>query len=177
MNMRVLTVFGAIAIAVGVMAFPGDAKAQNGPKDIYSIVDLAIDVNAESGEFETLIAAVVATGLDAVLDDRGQFTVFAPIDAAFAEIGLDATVIAAMNDDELSSLTDVLLFHVARGQRLSGDVVESDQIRMASKQFTDVTVSEDGVFINEAEILIEEELFDLVVDNGVVHVIDGVLLP
>jgi uncharacterized surface protein with fasciclin (FAS1) repeats len=84
---------------------------------------------------------------------------------------------ASWSAAQRAALADILLYHVARGSRLSGDVVASDRIRMASKQFTFVTVNDDGVFINEAEILIDNGLFDLEVDNGVVHVIDNVLLP
>ena len=175
MRIRLLTaVLGASVVLGGLV---GSAEAKNGPKEIYSIVDLALDVNAESGEFSTLIAAVVATGLDGVLDGKGQFTVFAPTDAAFDAIDLDAEAIGELNDEELSGLADILLYHVARGRRLSTDVVESDQIRTVSKGFLGVTVSDEGVFVNGSEILIEAGLFDLEVDNGVVHVIDAVLLP
>jgi len=178
--MKIRTYLMAAIVAVGMAGFGADAEAKNGPKDIFSIVDLAIQANADlDGEFSTLIAAVVATGLDSVLDGKGQYTVFAPTDEAFAELGLTAEVINGLSEEELESigLADILLYHVAHGRLLSGDVVEKTKIRTVSKQFLGVTVDEAGVFVNDAAILIGAGLFNLETDNGVVHVIDGVLTP
>jgi uncharacterized surface protein with fasciclin (FAS1) repeats len=98
-----------------------------------TIVETALAINADSGEFSTLIAAVVYTGLVPTLNGKGQFTVFAPTDAAFAKLGLDAESIVTLPKKTVKS---ILLYHVARGERLSGDVVSSSRIRMMNKQFT-----------------------------------------
>jgi uncharacterized surface protein with fasciclin (FAS1) repeats len=180
MKSKVAAVVMGITVAMSFSAM--NAEAKKGPKEIYSVVDLAVGANESLNVFNSLIAALVDTGLDEALACKGQVTVFAPTDAAFdaaaeAVIGEGATGMELVDALDIETLTNILLYHVAPGRRLSPDVVEADQIRMLSKQFTVVTVNEDGVFINDAAILIDEELFDLEADNGVVHVINTVLIP
>jgi len=135
-----------------------------------TIVDVALSVNAESGEFSTLIAALQSAGLVGALDGKGQFTVFAPTDAAFAKLGLNAENIGTLDK---ATLRNILLYHVARGARYAEDVADSSRIRMLNRGFTFVTVSGSSVFINDAQIL----AVDVKASNGVIHVIDTVLLP
>ena len=137
-----------------------------------TIIDVAVGINEDSGEFSTLIAAVVAAGLADDLSATGQRTVFAPTDAAFAALELDA---GNIGDLGVEALTDILLFHVAPGRRYAEDVVTSDQIRMLNGGFNDITVNADGAFIGDepAQIVIT----DVEASNGVIHVIDAVLLP
>ena len=161
--------FALLALGLLVAAVP--AQAKGGPPAVdNSIVDVAIAVNEQTGDFDTLIAAVVCTGLDQPLDARGQYTVFAPGDAAFAELGYDETNICELPQPVLKN---ILAYHVAFGQRTAADVVSSDQIRMVNGDFTDITVNDDGAFINDAQIVAT----DVFATNGVIHVIDGVLLP
>lgn len=163
---------GILALGLLAAAVPAQAKGKGGPPAVdNSIVDVAVAVNADSGEFSTLIAAVSCAGLVQPLDARGQYTVFAPTDAAFAELGLNADNVC----DALptSALKNILAYHVAFGQRAAADVVSSDQIRMVNGDFTTITVNGDGAFINDAQIV----LTDVFATNGVTHVIDGVLLP
>lgn len=135
-----------------------------------SIIDIALTVNGESGEFSTLIAALSTAELVEPLDGNRQLTVFAPTDAAFAEIGLDAESIV---DVPVDTLSDILLYHVSPGRRLAEDVLGSDRVRMLNKSFTFPSL-EDGVpFINDAQILSP----DIEARNGVIHVIGGVLDP
>lgn len=141
-----------------------DARAQSTQP---SIVDAAIAVNAETGEFSTLIAAVVAADLVGVLDGSRQFTVFAPTDAAFAKLGLDATSVATLPKE---TLVNILLYHLAPGERFAADVLGAKQIRMMNKQFT--TVDPSGK-VNDSAIT----AVDIDVSNGVIHVIDTVLIP
>ena len=140
------------------------------PSERTTIVDVALAVNAESGEFSTLIAAVVAADLVGALSGNGQLTVFAPTDAAFAELDLNADNIG---DLDTATLTNILLYHVANGRRMAEDVVSSDQIRMKNGQFTMISVTDDGAYINDSMIVAT----DVPADNGVIHVIDAVLLP
>nr|MEE4266527.1 fasciclin domain-containing protein [Candidatus Krumholzibacteria bacterium] len=135
-----------------------------------SLVDMAVAVNAETGEFSTLIAAVLATGLDVILSGNGQKTVFAPTDAAFAALDLNADNIGEM---DTAALTEILSYHVAKGRRAAEDVVRSEQIRMLNLDFTSISVTEDGAFIDGARIV----QTDVFADNGVIHVINSVLLP
>lgn len=153
-----------------VAAVPAAQAKPPTPATGPSIVDVAIAVNQETGEFSTLIAALQAANLVDALDRKSKITVFAPTDAAFAELGLDA---GNIGDLPRKTLTNILLYHVTPGNRLSPSVVGADQIRMANGQFTDISVTGDGVFINDAQIV----TVDVVAGNGVIHIIDGVLLP
>ena len=161
--------FALLALGLLVAAVP--AQAKGGPPAVEgSIVDTAIAVNQQTGEFETLIAAVVCADLAEPLDARGQYTVFAPTDAAFGAAGLDAESVCNLPTE---ALRDILLYHVARGERPAADVVSSEQIRMMNGDFTDITVNAGGVLINDAQIVVT----DVFATNGVIHVITGVLLP
>jgi transforming growth factor-beta-induced protein len=135
-----------------------------------TVVDVALAVNAETGEFSTLIAAVVTAELVDALSAVGQRTVFAPTDAAFAALGLDAGNIGTLPKE---TLTNILLYHVAPGRRLSGDVVSSDRIRMSNGGFTWISLEGGEAYINDSKII----AVDVEASNGVIHVIDAVLLP
>jgi uncharacterized surface protein with fasciclin (FAS1) repeats len=159
----------AVVVMLGVSLFAALPAAKAAPSE-PSIVEVALSVNAQTGEFSTLIAAVVAADLVDTLNGNRQFTVFAPTDAAFAELGLNAGNIGTLPTKQL---TTILRYHIAPGERLSTDVVNASRIRMLNKGFTFVTVNSEGVFINDAKIL----AVDVQARNGVIHVIDGVLLP
>lgn len=157
----------AFALA-GVAAAPTAEAAPPGP----SIVEVALAVNAQTGEFDTLIAALVAAdpAVLQTLSGNGQFTVFAPTDQAFADLGLDETTIGSLPQE---ALTNILLYHVARGRRDAADVVTSSQIRMLNRDFTEITVDSSGAYIDNAQIIAT----DVPAANGIIHVIDAVLLP
>nr|NIX25275.1 fasciclin domain-containing protein [Actinomycetota bacterium] len=135
-----------------------------------TIVDVALAVNEETGEFSTLIAAVLAADLADELSARGQRTVFAPTDAAFAALDLNADNIGEV---PVEDLTEILLYHIAPGRRDSGEVVDSDRIRMANGSFTTISLDGGTAYINESAIV----AVDVEASNGIIHVIDGVLLP
>ena len=169
----VLSVLFVIVMAAGALAPAAMAK---GPKDIFSIVDLALAVNADSGEFSILIAALqnADPAVIQTLDSRGQYTVFAPTDAAFValldELGLTAGELLGNQD----LLTQVLLYHVAPGRRDSGDVISSDRIRTLEGSF----LFQDGGVLTDANGRTSNIIaVDFFADNGVVHVIDTVVLP
>jgi transforming growth factor-beta-induced protein len=160
------------------------------PENRVTIVDVALAVNGgalaptvPAGEFSTLYAALVGTGLDAVLDGNGQFTVFAPTDQAFMDaFGLDAAGMTAFTSGEVGKefVTGILLYHVARGERLSGDVLGSEQIRMLNRSFTYPDASDFTIVDNKGEkagLILDPNLVDVPADNGVIHVIDSVLMP
>jgi transforming growth factor-beta-induced protein len=158
-------------VAVFVFAFtavfsptPAPVAAAGGSS---TIVEIALAVNAQTGEFSTLIAALSSAGLVDALNGRGQFTVFAPTDAAFAKLGLDATNIGSLPK---ADLTNILLYHVARGERLSGDVVSASRIRMMNGGFVFVS----GTTLNSSSNIVA---VDILASNGVIHIIDTVLLP
>jgi uncharacterized surface protein with fasciclin (FAS1) repeats len=141
------------------------------PDDRTTLKDVALAVNEETGEFSTLIAALVATGLDGVVDGVRPYTVFAPTDEAFAALDLNADNIGEMDPEVL---TNILLYHVTNGRRAAVSIAHVRQIAMANGEFVAVTADVDGkVYVNDAEIV----AVDVAADNGFIHVIDAVLLP
>lgn len=129
------------------------------------------DIITNSDIHTTLEAAVLAAGLDEDLSAPGALTVFAPTDEAFSL--LPAGTIAALLADPNGLLTEILLYHVVGGVALSGDLSNGQEIVTLNGQSVLVTINQDGVFINDAQVIIA----DLTADNGVVHVIDAVLNP
>jgi transforming growth factor-beta-induced protein len=166
--MRRLALLAATgALVLGLGAQPVAARAPGS-----TIVETAVAVNAANGEFDYLIQAVVRAGLADTLNGNRQFTVFAPTDAAFQAL-FDALDVDGIADIPVDTLRAVLLYHVAPGERFSGDVVSSDRIRTVSKGFLFPSVHDGGAYVNDARIVAA----DIDVSNGVIHVIDAVLLP
>jgi uncharacterized surface protein with fasciclin (FAS1) repeats len=159
----VLSLTFVFALLFGAVALPQPAAAQSKPPTI-------VEIAAGNPNFTTLVAAVQAAGLVDLLNGNRQFTVFAPTNDAFAKLGLNAGNIGSLPKDQL---TAILLYHVAPGERLADSVVNARQIRMMNKQFTQVTVNSSGAFINSSRIIAT----DIDASNGVIHVIDTVLLP
>ena len=155
------------ALVLGIAASPAAAR-QPGP----TIVEAAIAVNQQSGEFDFLIAAVVRAGLVDALNANRQLTVFAPTDAAFQQL-FAALDVSGVNDISVPTLRAVLLHHVAPGERLSGDVLASDRIRTLDRDFLVPSVRGGSAWVDDARIIAA----DVDVSNGVIHVIDKVLLP
>jgi uncharacterized surface protein with fasciclin (FAS1) repeats len=162
---RIIFSLLAGVLVLGVVAAPVAAR-RAGP----TIVETAIAVNAESGEFSTLIAAVVAADLVDTLNGNRQFTVFAPTDAAFAKLGLNAGNIGSLPK---ADLTNILLYHVTAGRKDSGAVVGSDSIKMLNKGTITPSVRGGDAYVNDAKII----AVDIKTSNGIIHVIDTVLLP
>ena len=158
----------AALLAIGVVAAP--VAARTAPSG--SIVDTALAVNAQTGEFSTLVAAVLAAdpAVLARLSRSGQVTVFAPTDAAFAKLGLNASNVGSLPQ---GALTRILLYHVAAGSREAADVVSSSRVRTLEGGFLHVSLHDGGAYVNDARIVAT----DIRTSNGIIHVIDGVLLP
>ncbi|MFO7370109.1 MAG: fasciclin domain-containing protein [Bacteroidales bacterium] len=154
-----------------------DIEADNGVVHVINAVLLppavtVVDIVVNSAAHDTLEAAVIAAGLADDLAGAGPFTVFAPTDDAFK--ALPAGTIETLLEDPTGDLADILLYHVVGAKALSTDLSDGQVIAtlLAGKNIT-VTINNDGVFINDAKVTIA----DIVADNGVVHVIDVVLLP
>jgi uncharacterized surface protein with fasciclin (FAS1) repeats len=124
---------------------------------------------ANKAGLSTLAAAVEAVGLNKTLNTGGPFTVFAPTNEAFAELP-EGTLEALLEDPE--ALTNILLYHVAAGELLAAEVVTLTEIPMVNGDTVSVSVN-GGVMVDDAHILVT----DVLAKNGVVHVIDKVLLP
>lgn len=135
-----------------------------------SVVDLAIEANQSSGEFSTLIAALTAAGLVSTLEGDGPFTVFAPTDAAFEAMDLNAGNISTV---PTATLRDILLYHVAPGRFAASDVVARTSLTMANGGTTAISAAGGVARIDDARIV----QTDLRADNGIIHVIDAVIVP
>ncbi|PVA11752.1 Nex18 symbiotically induced protein [Pelagivirga sediminicola] len=151
--------FMALAASTA-LAFPAMAQEKD-------IVDTAVD----AGSFSTLVAAVEAAGLVETLKGEGPFTVFAPTDDAFAALP-EGTVDDLLKPENNDKLTAILTYHVVAGKVMSGDL--SDGMTAATVQGDDVTIkTEGGVMVNDANVTSA----DIEASNGVIHVIDKVLMP
>ncbi len=129
---------------------------------------------ADSGaDFTILNTALTATGLDAALAGEGPFTLFAPTDAAFAALP-EGTLDTLLGEPGLATLTDILLLHVIGSQIASTDLVAGDNVAPSLLDGSDLTVNVgDGVTVNGSNV-IETDAFGT---NGVIHIIDTVILP
>jgi uncharacterized surface protein with fasciclin (FAS1) repeats len=134
------------------------------------VSNTVVDIIVNSDDHTTLETAVVAAGLVETLSGEGPFTVFAPTDAAFAALPA-GTLDAVLADIDL--LTAILTYHVVGGTALSTDLADGQVVTTLNGADVTVTINAEGVFINDAQVV----LADLLADNGVVHVIDAVLLP
>lgn len=128
-----------------------------------------VDTAVNAGSFNTLVAAVKATGLVDTLKGPGPFTVFAPTDDAFAKLQ-DGTVDSLLNDIPL--LTRILTYHVVSGKLMAADVVGLDSAPTVEGSSLKIDASS-GVKVNDATVVTP----DVEADNGVIHVIDSVLIP
>jgi transforming growth factor-beta-induced protein len=136
------------------------------PERMASIVDIAV----EDGRFTTLVAALDAAGLVETLQGEGPFTVFAPTDEAFARLP-EGTVEALLGD--IPTLSNILLYHVVPGKVMASDVIMLDSATSANGQDLRIAKNGMGVMLNEANVIIT----DIEAANGVIHVIDAVVLP
>ncbi len=156
--MKNVLIGGIAAALLTAPAFAGDSK------DIVATAQ-------EAGSFSTLIAAVEAAGLVETLQGDGPFTVFAPTDEAFAALP-EGTVEDLLKPENLDRLTAILTYHVVPGKVMSGDL--SDDMEAATVQGSSVTIDLDnGVMVDQATVVAA----DVEASNGVIHVIDQVILP
>ena len=163
----VLASNGVIHVIDTVLLPPASTPAA-APTPANSIVAIA------SGDprFSTLVAAVKAAGLVDTLNGAGPFTVFAPTNTAFAVLG-EETISTLLKPENKKLLTDILTYHVVAGKVGSTDVVKVQSAKTVQGGNVRVTLRDGGVFINNARI----QIVDIAASNGVIHVIDTVLLP
>jgi uncharacterized surface protein with fasciclin (FAS1) repeats len=131
-----------------------------------------IDVAVNDGRFDTLVAAVTAAGLADDLSG-GEWTIFAPTDDAIAK--LPASTLQSLLQDPQGALTDILLYHVLAGRVNSAEAVSLvGDITMANGQLAGLKVFDGSLFVNDDSKVI---IPDILTDNGVIHVVDTVILP
>lgn len=153
-----------------LLAAPAVAAPQSGTPRPGNIVDTA----RNAGNFNTLVAALEASGLDAALDgsqSSARFTVFAPTDAAFAALPPGATVPELLLD--IPRLTDILLYHVAEQGLTASFVTAASTVDTLNGQRVDISSTNGNFFADQSQLVVT----DILTSNGVIHVIDRVLIP
>ena len=151
--------------AVAALALAAGSNPQAQGKDI---VDTAI----AAGSFKTLVAAVQAAGLVDTLKGKGPFTVFAPTDAAFAKLPA-GTVEMLLKPENKAKLTAILTYHVVAGKVMAADVVKMTEGKTVQGGMVKVSAMGGKVMIDNAHVVTA----DIAASNGVIHVIDTVLMP
>lgn len=164
--MKLSTPFAAFALTVLVAGCSSEDEKSGSPSETETTLT---DVARANGNFKTLVGALEATGLDVALEGDGPFTVMAPTDAAFAR--LPDGVLASL---DAATLEKILKYHVVAGEALAADVVTMTSATTLEGQSFSISAGGDGVFLNAAT---EVSQTDVMADNGVIHVIDSVLLP
>lgn len=151
------------ATALGLAV--GSSSAYAADKDI-------VDTAVAAGQFKTLAAALTAADLVDTLKGPGPFTVFAPTDEAFAALPA-GTVDTLLKPENKAKLTAILTYHVVAGKVMAADVVKLTEAKTVNGAPVVVEVDGGNVMINDAEVATA----DVEASNGVIHVIDAVLLP
>ena len=143
-------------------------KAKQYRAELLDIVDTAV----ADGRFTTLVAAVQAAELVETLKSEGPFTVFAPTDDAFGALP-EGTVESLLLPENKQALIDILLYHVVAGKVMAADVVGLTSATTVLGEDVTVKVDMGSVYINDAKVIIT----DIATSNGVIHVVDAVILP
>ncbi|MFN0108237.1 MAG: fasciclin domain-containing protein [Blastocatellia bacterium] len=150
-------------VVLGLAVMPVGATKSEDKKDI-------VDTAVAAGSFKTLAAALQAAGLIETLKGKGPFTVFAPTDEAFAKLPA-GTVEALLKDKQ--KLTKILLYHVVSGSVMAKDVVKLKSAKTVQGSSVKITVKDGNVMVDNANVV----KTDIAATNGVIHVIDSVILP
>lgn len=156
-----LAAFGLVSVANG----GAHKAAAPAPGDI-------VDVAAGAGSFNTLVAAVKAADLVDALKGDGPLTVFAPTDEAFAALP-DGTLDSLLLPENKETLKGILLYHVVAGKVMSADLSGTVNAETLQGESIEIVASSSGVTVNGANVTAA----DVAASNGVIHVIDAVLLP
>ena len=139
--------------------------AEDSKKDI-------VDTAVGNGSFKTLAAALTAAGLVDTLKGEGPFTVFAPNDAAFAKLPKE-TLASLLKPENKAQLTDILTYHVVSGAVPAKVAVTLKEANAVNKKTINVSKKDGGLFLNKSKVIAT----DITASNGIIHVIDSVLLP
>ena len=154
--------FRSTVLLAGVLALAMSSAAK-----AADIVETAV-----AGKFTTLVAAVKAAGLVDTLKGPGPFTVFAPTDEAFAKLPAGA-LDDLLKPENKAKLQSVLTYHVVPGKVMSGDAMKLDSAKTVQGSSIDIKSSGGGLMVNDAHVV----KADIAASNGVIHVIDKVILP
>ncbi len=163
----------SLATVTGIYYIPSPAKAADAAMDAAAaqpkdIVDTAV----AAGKFNTLAAALAAAGLVDTLKGPGPFTVFAPTDAAFAKLP-DGTLTDLLKPENKDKLKAILTYHVVAGKDMAKDVAGLTSVKTVNGKELTIKVVDGKVMVGNATVITA----DIEASNGVIHVIDTVLLP
>ncbi|MEM6598751.1 MAG: fasciclin domain-containing protein [Cyanobacteria bacterium P01_C01_bin.69] len=153
----------------------GEAVPEEVPGEVPTDVatgESIVDVASADGSFDTLVAAIQTAGLEETLSTEGPYTVFAPTDEAFAALP-EGTVEKLVKPENQEALNQVLAYHVVAGAVEASDI-EPGAISTVEGSDVEVAVDPAGVVVNGEAMVVQP---DVVADNGVIHVVDTVLLP
>jgi len=170
-----LTLAVAVASGIAALSFAGGDKpySKAGAAAKLNIVETAV----AAGDFNTLVAAVKAAGLAEALSGPGPFTVFAPTDAAFAKLPA-GTVESLLKPENKDKLATILKYHVIQGEVLAADVVKmKESTATLAGQTFQIVVKDGAVKIGNDKSMAGVVKTDIKTTNGVIHVIDSVILP
>ncbi|MEZ9039651.1 MULTISPECIES: fasciclin domain-containing protein [unclassified Vibrio] len=156
-----------MSVLVATLLFTAFAHA-----DHHGMKKDIVDVAAENGSFNTLVAAVKAASLVETLKGDGPFTVFAPTDEAFAALP-EGTVDMLLKPENKDKLIAVLTYHVVPGKIMASEVMKLDSAVTVQGEAVMVGIDHGNVMVNKAQVV----MADVEASNGVIHVIDAVLLP
>jgi uncharacterized surface protein with fasciclin (FAS1) repeats len=168
------TAFALVAVTFTQATFAGTCSQSKmrpvsvtkpAPKDI-------VDTAVSAGKFKTLVAAVKAAGLVETLKGKGPFTVFAPTDEAFAKLP-KGTVATLLKPENKAKLVAILTYHVVPGKVMAKDVVKLSKAKTVQGSEVKIQVKKGKVYVDNAQVVAA----DVECANGVVHVIDHVILP
>jgi uncharacterized surface protein with fasciclin (FAS1) repeats len=169
MNLRISNILGLAVVAQFVLAVVAShAVAGHHGKAKKDIVDTAV----AAGQFETLAAALGAADLVDTLKGDGPFTVFAPTDEAFAKLP-EGTVENLLKPENRDQLIAILTYHVVPGKVKAADVVKLTEAKTVNGKSVSIKVSDKGVMVDNAKVIAT----DIKASNGVIHVIDTVIIP
>jgi uncharacterized surface protein with fasciclin (FAS1) repeats len=166
MNMKILTMLAALFLLASLAGASDYASKAAGNESQKNIVETAV----AAGNFNTLVEAVKAAGLVDTLSSPGPFTVFAPTDEAFAKVP-KAILDALLANKTL--LTAVLTYHVVPGEVMSTDLKNGMSVKTVEGSDVKIAIDSAGVMVNNAKVIKS----DIKASNGVIHVIDAVILP
>lgn len=162
--MKKLLLFAAVLL-VATSAFAGEPGKAAGSKDI-------VDTAVSAGDFKTLVAAIKAAGLVDTLKGTGPFTVFAPTDEAFAKLPA-GTLDELLKPENKDKLVSILTYHVVSGDVMAKDVVKLNSAKTINGKDVTIKTENGKVYIDNAQVVKP----DIKASNGVIHVVDTVLLP
>lgn len=173
--MKTRTLFGVamgvVAVAMFGVAYAGSCSSSGSMKESAGSADI-VDTAIASGSFNTLVAAVKAADLVETLKGEGPFTVFAPTDEAFAKLP-EGTVESLLQPENKDKLRSILTYHVVSGKVMAADVVKLSEAATVNGQKVAIVAEDGKVAVDGANVV----QTDIEASNGVIHVIDAVILP